>query len=275
MDERQMIAERFSRLGELIETMDEEALLGMFQGGNVSVNVPRYGKIGNNIVFMRYIGKVRTWLHERNNPRFEYWGAVWGKEYLGLQTVLYFDVEDEEFNYKKTLHIPIGVVAKTEGGKIVDARVYYCTMWVAGHNMARPAMLNEDKTLLSRMPASEQKYFKCLWEGDTKTMLEEVFDPEGYFMGTAYSFNQGKDLIKTFDGLFSGGRKTELRMCNAFEDDDYLVVEYMNHRSGDRPNTPSSGMAIYGKGKGEKAGKILFARLAGDSIIDHCLWPTL
>ena len=64
-------------------------------------------------------------------------------------------------------------------------------------------------------------------------------------------------------------------MCNAFEDDDYLVVEYMNHRSGDRPNTPSSGMAIYGKGKGEKAGKILFARLAGDSIIDHCLWPTL
>lgn len=91
-------------------------------------------------------------------------------------------------------------------------------------------------------------------------------------MGTAYSFNQGPDLVKTFNGLFKDGKNTELRLCTAFEAPHFLVVEYMNHRSGGNPNTPSAGMAIY---QYNDEGKIIAVRLAGDSSFDHWLWPTL
>lgn len=267
-----LLTETFSQLFQRIQTGDSASLLALFCDGKVSVNVPRYGQIGNNIVFDRYLKQVRLWLSQRENVRWEYWSVVHSGNDLAASMVIYFDVVDEEFNFHKTLHIPIGIRCEMEGSLIRTARVYYSTLWVAGHIMTRPAMLNEDPTLVERMPPVEKLYFKSLWAGDGKTILDKVIEPDAYFMGTAYSYNQGPDLIKTFNHLFEGGKNTELRICTAFSDEEHLCIEYMNHRSGGDPNTPSAGMAIYGISKN---GKIAYVRLAGDSLQDHCLWPTL
>ncbi|MBQ8654946.1 MAG: hypothetical protein IJ507_08390 [Clostridia bacterium] len=272
MKDFKAISSQFERLPELLAAEDAQTFLDMFVDGNISVNVPRYGQIGNNLVFKRYLKQVHLWMTMRDDIRYEFWGALNDDTHLAISAVLYFQVKDEEFNYKKELHIPIGIYCEMEGDKIRTARVYYSTYWVAGHNITRPAMLNEDTTLLGKLPETEKKYFNALWNSDTDTILNEVWDLNGYFMGTAYSFNQGKDLVKTLNGLFSGGRNTELRLCSAFVAPKHLVVEYTNYRSGGNPNTPSAGMAIYGY---TDEGKMAYVRLSGDSSHDHTLWPTL
>ncbi len=269
------ISDTFKRLPEIIGHLDAEAVLDLFENRCISVNVPRYGQIGNNIVFGRYLKQVRLWLGEREGVRFEYWGAVHSAECrrLALNMVYYFSIDDEEFDYHKELHIPISVMCELNGeDKIRTARVYYNTSWIAGHNITRPALLNEDPSIIPSLPEKMRIYFESLWKGDARTILDHVLDKDAYFMGTLCSYNQGPDLIKTFDGLFEGGKNTELRLCSMFIADNCLVVEYSNHRSGGNPNTPSSGMAIY---KYNDAGKMCAVRLAGDSAFDHCLWPTL
>lgn len=272
MSDISTLTANLEHLFERIQTEDSASLLGLFCGGEVSVNVPRYGQIGNNIVFGRYLKQVRLWLSQRKNVRYEYWGTVHSDDNLAASMVFYFDVDDEEFGFHKTLHIPVGIRCEMDGSLIRTARVYYSTIWVAGHILTRPAILNEDPTLVDRMPEIEKLYFKSLWAGDSRTILDKVIEPDAYFMGTAYSYNQGPDLIKTFSHLFEGGKNTELRVCTSFSDGEHLCIEYMNHRSGGNPNTPSAGMAIYGISKN---GKIAYVRLAGDSLQDHCLWPTL
>lgn len=266
------IAGCFEQLPQILRDGDAARLIALFDQGKVCVNVPRYGQIGNNIVFGRYLKKVWQWIQQREDMRWEYFGAFHDEAHLALNAVLYFTVRDEEFNYRKELHIPVSVMCELKDGAIKAARVYYSTYWIAGHNIVRPALLNEDPSLMATLPDKERLYFECLWKGDSDTILREVIDPNAYFMGTAYSYNQGPDLIKTFNGLFSGGRNTELRLCSAFSAQGHLIIEYMNHRSGGNPNTPSAGMAIYGY---TPEGKIAYVRLAGDSLFDHCLWPTL
>lgn len=264
----------FENLTEHIQKGDTSLFTSQFVNEKISVNVPRYGQIGNNIVFGRYLRQVALWMRDRDDLRFEYWGAVLSNDgrHLAINGVYYFMIHDEEFDYHKELHIPLSIMYEMEGEKIKTARVYYSTHWVAGHNITRPAMLNEDPLLIENLPASEKLYFHSLWAGDAKPILEKVLDHEAYFMGTAYSYNQGADLIKTFNGLFKDGKNTELRLCTAFQAPNFLVVEYMNHRSGGNPNTPSAGMAIY---QYNDEGKIIAVRLAGDSSFDHWLWPTL
>ena len=193
-------------------------------------------------------------------------------ERVVLNFVFYFQINDEEFDYHKELHIPVSILCETEGEAIRTARVYYNTSWIAGHNIVRPPMLNEDPSLRASLPESERKYFDALWAADSDTILNEVWAKDGYFMGTLCSFNEGPALRKTLEGLFEDGKNTELRLCSAALMGNYLVVEYMNHRSGGRPNTPSSGLAIYHY---NSEGKMYQVRLAGDSGFDHCLWPTL
>ena len=264
----------FEDLTGYIQQGDTAPFENLFTDGHISVNVPRYGQIGNNIVFGRYLRQVRLWMRDRDDLRFEYWGTVPSadEKHLAINGVYYFMIHDAEFDYHKELHIPVSVMCEMEDGKIRTARVYYSTHWVAGHNITRPAMLNEDPTLIDSLPELEKLYFKCLWAGDSKPILDRILDHNAYFMGTAYSFNQGPDLVKTFNGLFKDGKNTELRLCTAFEAPHFLVVEYMNHRSGGNPNTPSAGMAIY---QYNDDGKIIAVRLAGDSSFDHWLWPTL
>ena len=268
------ITKVFENLTDYMQQGDAKPFEALFVDGKISVNVPRYGQIGNNIVFARYLRQVRLWMRDRDDLRFEYWGAISSADgkHLAISGVYYFMIHDAEFDYHKELHIPLGVMCEMLGDKISTARVYYSTHWIAGHNITRPAMLNEDPTLIDSLPASEKLYFKSLWAGDAKPILEQVLDPQAYFMGTAYSYNQGSDLVKTFNGLFKDGKNTELRLCTAFQAPHFLVVEYMNHRSGGNPNTPSSGMAIY---QYNDAGKIIAVRLSGDSSFDHWLWPTL
>ena len=224
----------FEDLTGYIQQGDTAPFENLFTDGHISVNVPRYGQIGNNIVFGRYLRQVRLWMRDRDDLRFEYWGTVPSadEKHLAINGVYYFMIHDAEFDYHKELHIPVSVMCEMEDGKIRTARVYYSTHWVAGHNITRPAMLNEDPTLIDSLPELEKLYFKCLWAGDSKPILDRILDHNAYFMGTAYSFNQGPDLVKTFNGLFKDGKNTELRFCTAFEAPHFLVVEYMNHRSG-------------------------------------------
>lgn len=267
------LSKPFEHLLENIEAENGQAFIDLFCDGKISVNVPRYGQIGNNIVFCRYLRQVKLWLSEREGVRFEFWRALQDDTHLVMHMMIFFEINDAEFNYHKELHIPIGILCEMENGKIKTARVYYTTYWVAGgHNITRPAMLNEDPKLMETLPESEKTYFRCLWEADSKTILNELFDKDASFMSTAYSIYHGEDLIKVFDSMFSGGRNTELRLCTAFMAEGSLVVEYMNHRSGGNPNTPSAGMAIYTY---TPEGKVSYVRLAGDSSYDHCLWPTL
>ena len=269
----QAVKAPFEHLMENIDACSAKAFAGLFCDGKIAVNVPRYGQIGNNIVFERYLRQVKLWLSEREGVRFEFWRALQGEKHLALHMMIYFEINDAEFDYHKELHIPIGIVCELEGDLIRAARVYYTTYWSAGgHNITRPAMLNEDPSLVPNLPEAEKKYFQCLWNADSDTIINELFDPDAYFMTTAYSINRGADLMRVFNSMFSGGRNTELRLCTTFMAEGNLVVEYMNHRSGGNPNTPSSGMAIYGY---TPEGKVAYVRLAGDSSYDHCLWPTL
>lgn len=265
------LIEQFQQIFNYILEEDEQALLGMFQNEKVDINVPRYGAIGNRIVFMRYIGKVKEWL-EDHEARTEYWGAVRGDNRFAVNMVVYFDIDDEEMAYHRELHIPISIICEMEEGKLAQARVYYTTMWIAGHNITRPALLDEDKSLYPKLPETEKRYLKALWSSDAETIQNELFEPDGYFMGTAISYNVGPDLEKTFKGLFQDGKNTEIRVCSMIEDAYNVCIEYTNHRSGGFPHTPSSGVAIYGKSPN---GKIAYARLAGDSLHDYSLWPTL
>lgn len=109
-----------------------------------------------------------------------------------------------------------------DGSLIRTARVYYFTLWVAGHILTHPAILNEDSTLVERMPEIERLHFKFLWAGYSQTSLDKVVEPDTYFMGAAYRRNQSPDLIKTFSHLFEDGKNTELRVCTAFSDGDRL-----------------------------------------------------
>ena len=198
----------FEDLTGYIQQGDTAPFENLFTDGHISVNVPRYGQIGNNIVFGRYLRQVRLWMRDRDDLRFEYWGTVPSadEKHLAINGVYYFMIHDAEFDYHKELHIPVSVMCEMEDGKIRTARVYYSTHWVAGHNITRPAMLNEDPTLINSLPELEKLYFKCLWAGDSKPILDRILDHNAYFMGTAYSFNQGPDLVKTFNGLFKDGK---------------------------------------------------------------------
>lgn len=273
MDNIKSLAVPFENLLDNIMKGNCQAFFDIFSNGKISINVPRYGQISNNIVFGRYLEKAKDWLSRRQGLRFEYWGEVHNDSRMAVNMVFYFDVDDAEFSFHETLHIPVSVMCEIEDEKIASARVYYSTMWIAGHNLVRPALLNEDPSIIPNLPPLERKYFESLWTGRGDVIMNEVVDPEAYFMGTSYSYNQGEDLVKTFDHLSGNGHNTELRLCSAFHDTDhkFLVVEYMNHRSGGNLNTPSSGMAIYSI---KENGKIGYVRLAGDSLFDHCLWPT-
>lgn len=262
---------QFEQIFTYILNEDQEALESMFCNRKININVPRYGAIGNRIVFMRYIGKVKEWL-EDHEARTSYWGAVRGEDRFCVHMMVDFNIDDEELDYHRGLHIPISIICEMKEGKIAQARAYYTTMWIAGHNITRPALLDEDVDIYEKLPVTEQKYLKALWTSDAETIQNELFDPEGYFMGTAISHNAGPDLQKTFKGLFAGGKNTEIRVCSMIEDEHNVCIEYTNNRSGGYPNTPSSGVAIYGKGAG---GKIAYARLAGDSLHDYSIWPTL
>lgn len=272
MNGMEAIKSTFERLPEIIDQLDAKALLDLFVDGNVNVNVPRYGQIGNNLVFSRYLKQVRLWLSERESGRYEFWGALSNDEHVVINYVHYFMVNDDEFDVHKELHIPVSIMFDMHGDKVAAARVYYNTCWIAGHNIVRPPMMNEDTTLLAKLPEAEQRYFQALWDADTDTIINDLWAKDGYFMGTLTSFNEGPALIKTLEGLFEDGKNTELRLCTANIMGSYMIVEYMNHRSGGRPNTPSSGLAIYHY---NDEGKMYQVRLAGDSGFDHTLWPTL
>lgn len=274
MNDYNALSMPFKNLLNHIMAEETAPFFDIFADNHISVNVPRYGMISNNIVFGRYMRKVKEWIEQRHGVRFEYWGEVHIETRMVLNGVIYFDIDDEEFDYHETLHIPVSAMCELENGRIKTARVYYTTMWVAGHNIVRPAMLNEDPTIVPNLPPKERLYFESLWAGRGDVILKEIVDPGAYFMGTAYSVSKGEDLVKTFDHLSGKGNNTELRLCSAFHDADhkFLVVEYMNHRSGGKPNTPSSGLAIYAI---TEEGKFGYVRLAGDSLFDHCLWPTV
>ena len=51
----------FEDLTGYIQQGDTAPFENLFTDGHISVNVPRYGQIGNNIVFGRYLRQVRLW----------------------------------------------------------------------------------------------------------------------------------------------------------------------------------------------------------------------
>ena len=123
----------FEDLTGYIQQGDTAPFENLFADGYISVNVPRYGQIGNNIVFGRYLRQVRLWMRDRDDLRFEYWGTVPSadEKHLAINGVYYFMIHDAEFDYHKELHIPVSVMCEMEDGKIRTARVYYSTHWVA------------------------------------------------------------------------------------------------------------------------------------------------
>ena len=88
------IAGCFEQLPQILRDGDAARLTALFSQGKVCVNVPRYGQIGNNIVFGRYLKKVWQWIEQREDMRWEYFGAFHDETHLALNAVLYFTVRD-------------------------------------------------------------------------------------------------------------------------------------------------------------------------------------
>lgn len=86
------LSKPFEHLLENIEAENGQAFIDLFCDGKISVNVPRYGQIGNNIVFCRYLRQVKLWLSEREGVRFEFWRALQDDTHLVMHMMIFFEI---------------------------------------------------------------------------------------------------------------------------------------------------------------------------------------
>lgn len=128
-----------------------EALLALFENGQVNVNLPSFGVISNNRIFSMFVQKVRRWM-DRLNVQDEYLGAFCDGNKRVARIRLYYRFRDVERNCDLIYEIPVGIVCDLANGKIRSARVYAAMEYAVGKQILRPAFLQPDPELKARLP---------------------------------------------------------------------------------------------------------------------------
>lgn len=261
------LQETMKRLFQSIEAGDGKALLPLFENGAADVQLPYFGHITNNTIFVMLIKKIQKWLAKKQaSVQFVDWTQ--GEQACVAEFDMTYAFHDKEREQMLTYHTPIGLVCDLQGTKIKALRAYYGTVYIAGKEIVRPAIWNEDPALGQSLMEPVKSFFAAL-DAKEPEKLSAVFADEAviyhHIEKAAY---QGKAEILEFYGR--RGYDT-VQLCNKVEDASHCCVECTALRRGPDIVTPQAELMVFCCA----AGKIQALRIYNETVLDFKMWHTL
>lgn len=214
----------------------ELSVARLYFAGTPSVADPLEGDTAAGVDWQHLLKAKSRWLRA-HKARLQPLAVTRGPVREVAEAIAYLRVE------KRTVPLPIAVVADLDGGKWKSVRVYHSTLPLTGKSPARDALLPSDPALV--IPDVVGKYHAALREGDLDGLIA-TFAPSGYAReprGGEFA-HQGKDALRAaYARAVEHSVGKRLAFCTVTDDGVRTALEYNRTAQGAQPSMP--GISVY------------------------------
>lgn len=161
------------------------------------------------------------------------------------------------------VELPLAVVGEEGPEGLLAVRMYHSVWALEGKHRPREPLLRGGGVRLEDLPEIVRAYQKALAEGDLEGIVA-TFAPQGCARepaGGRYSYRGEGELRELYASLFGEGGGIGLEHCAVVDDGWATAIEYNVVRWGNRPVSPSPGVAVYER---DETGLIAAARIYDD-----------